>query len=531
MRVPFLFHETIRIPRLICLAMLLLLAGETHGQSEEVAFYRSEVTNGLAPVLDLRGRWLDVDEGSITVPFCDQETDRRDLGRVFDLPGYDSLPEKLYLYFEGLSWSAEVRLNGSLMGVTEDPFSEYLFPLNKEWLRPSGNQLEVVLRRTGPSKPLFPNRFLGIYRQVFILGPDSLNRTARVTRKTVTAKRAVVIAPWTTANGIVHDSLAIGPALNGIFAYPDPDPVYFPFRPSAQSMEIAAQLGVTVLLDISGADSICFYNNYPVSPEAGAFFGRFWRDDKNRPTEVYGKYFDVDSLQSRDLDVPDKIALLILLIVPVLMMLLLKLVAPRIYSTFPEYLTKTKIYLELIAGAKFLKDQQRWAMNLMRMTFTSVFVSLYIYYVSLSGDWSHLNILSSGSFLYQYFEGSSPSLYQIFLQVMGVVVGFNLFKYFMLNLSGSIFRVFGFSATLQNLDIFASFPLNLLPIVPGAVIFFLEADTGNILLHVWHALILIYFLRRLLLVFNGLTKLFQFSTGIKILYICSLELAPWIFLI
>lgn len=531
MRIPFLLHEILRTPRLICLVVLLLMVNGAKGQSKEVEFFRSEVTGGLAPILDLRGKWVDVDEGSITVPFCDQKKKRRDLGRVFDLPGYAALPEKLFLYFEGLSWSAEVRLNGALLAVTEDPFAEYLLPLQKEWLHPVGNQLEVVLRETGPSKPLFPGRFLGIYRQVFILGPDSLNRTARVPRKAISAKRAVVVAPWTATEGIVHDTQAVAQALQGIFAYPDPDPVYFPFRPSAQSMELAARLGVTVLLDIAGADSICFYNRYPVSPEAGAFFGRFWRDEKNRPTEVYGKYFSVDSLEHRDLASPDKVALLILLLGPVLMMLLLKLITPRIYSSLPEYLTKTKIYLELIAGAKFLKDQQRWAMNLTRMVFTSVFVSLYIYYVSLSGDWTRLNIVSSESFLYHYFEGSTPSLLQIFLQVLGVVVGLNLFKYFMLNLSGSIFRVFGFSATLQNLDIFASFPLNLLPIIPGAVIFFLEADTGHILLHVWHALILIYFIRRLILVFNGLTKLFQFSTGIKILYICSLELAPWIFLI
>jgi hypothetical protein len=518
-------------PWLLCLAVLLLVWGKMGAQPAEPEFYRSEITRGLAPILDLRGKWLDVDDGSITVPFCDQKSDRRDLGKLFDVPDYTGLPSKVFLYIEGLSWTAEVKLNGALLAVTEDPFSEYLLPLQKEWLNPVGNKLEVILRRSGPSKPLYPNRFLGIYRQIFILGPDSLERAPRIPQKTVSASRAVVIAPWTIENGIVYDTLAVGKALQGMFAYPEPDPVYFPFRPSAQTMDLAARLGVKVLLDIGGADSVAFYNKYPVSPEAGAFFGRFWRDEKNRPTEVYGTYFSQESLERRDLALPDKIALLTLLLGPVLMMLLLKLITPRLYASLPEYLTKTKIYLELIAGAKFLKDQQRWAMNLMRMVFTAIFVSLYLYYVSLSGDWTRLNILSSESFLYHYFEGTMPSLYQIFMQVLGVVAGLNLLKYFMLNLTGSIFRVFGFSSTLQNLDIFASFPLNFLPILPGAVIFFLAAETGTVLMHVWHALILIYFLRRLILVFNGLTKLFQFSTGIKILYICSLELAPWIFLI
>jgi hypothetical protein len=511
---------------LVALLCLLLW-----GQVNAAEFCPGALTSGLGPVQDLNGEWIDVDRGRVQVPFADMEADRMDLGRRFEVPGYDSLPDTLYLYFGGLAWTAEVRLNGALLKVTDQPFAEHLLPLRKEWLTPRDNRLEITLRRDGPGFRFQPRNFAGIFREVFLLAPDPNARQVRIPKRVDRGSRAVVLASWDSENGFLHDTVVLKQALQGMFSYPYEDPVWFAFPPSSHAMDLVARSGRSILTDLAGVDSLCFYNTFPIEADAGDFSGRFWRDAKGRPTAAYGSFISRTELDTQQLRSPDKLALLILLLIPVIMLLLLKLIAPRLYAALPEYITKTKIYLELIAGSKFLKDEQRLLMNLMRMVLVAVTASLYIYYVGLSGNWDRLNILSSESFLFQYFDGTAPTLYLIFLQVIAVVVGLNLVKYLFLNVSGGIFRVYGLAAMVQNLDIFAAFPLNLLPLAPAAIIFFLDAGTGSILLVVWNICLLIYFIRRLVLIYGGLSKLFQFSTGIKFLYICSLEIAPWVFLI
>ncbi|MEM6269051.1 MAG: hypothetical protein AAF998_06405 [Bacteroidota bacterium] len=494
-------------------------------------FTPSDLTRGLSPVLDLTGEWIDLDQGRIQVPFCDAESGRRDLGRNFDLQDYAALPDTLYLYFGGVAWTAELRLNDALLKVTEDPFREQLIPLQKALLRPRGNRITAVLRQEGPERRFAPRHFVGIFRDVWLLAIDPAVPPPVRLQFVDQASRAVVIAPWTAERGFLADTVALHRSLEGLFAYPYDAAIYLPFAPSARGREILAESGRAVLTDLSGADSVCFYNAYPIGANVGDFSRRFWRDTAGRPTAIYGTYLEPSVLEMQQIRPPDKLALLILLLIPVALLLLLKLVLPRVYGTLPEYLTKTKIYLELIAGAKFLKDEQRLLMNGMRMIMLAVMVSLYLYYVGLFGTWDKLNLLSDESFLYHYFSGSSPSLYEIFLKSLLVVFGLNFVKYIFLNLTGGIFRVLGFSSMVQNLDIFSAFPLNLLPLAPAAVIFFVDIRAGTVLLLVWNIVILIYLFRRLVLIYGGLTKLFQFSTGLKFLYICSLEIAPWVFLI
>jgi hypothetical protein len=119
----------------------------------------------------------------------------------------------------------------------------------------------------------------------------------------------------------------------------------------------------------------------------------------------------------------------------------------------------------------------------------------------------------------------------LFLQVFAVVGGLSILKYFLLGFIATVYRVHSFSPTIQNLDIYASFPLNLLPVVPGAAIFFMNAEQGAILLVVWYCLMAIHWLRRIYLMSFGLSRLFPLSLSLKILYICTLEISPWIFLL
>ncbi|MEY3442089.1 MAG: hypothetical protein RLZZ519_370 [Bacteroidota bacterium] len=513
----------------LLLLCLLLVNGRT--KAADAQYDPSPLTSGLGVVVDLRGIWLDENGYRHVVPFNLFDRDEMEISCRFDLPGYDRLQDTLYLYLEAVAWTSEIFLNDKLLAVTEDPFEEHLFALKKEWLKPTDNHLLLHLSTAGLTFPWYPERFIGVFRQTLILQADSLPVSVHFPETVNSAKRAALIAAWTPDQQYLNDTMIIDRLASGLFAYPFPDPLAFPFRLSNRSQAILARLGLKVLPNVQAADSLAIYNYYPYASKADHKSLKFWRDSKLRPTSNYGKFQSQHSISSPDLNPPDRVSLLIFLLVPVLCMISLKLIAPRAYGSLGEYVTKTKIYLELIADNKFLKIEQRWLMNLLRMIVTSVTVALFLYYVELSETWSILNLFTTRSIVYSTLSSASQPLWQLFLEAFVLVATLNLLKYFIFNSIGTVFRVFNLSASIQNLDVFAAFPLNLIPYLPASFIFFLDPAPGAIVLRIWGILFLLYGARRIWLLYSGIGRLYQISGSLKILYICTLEILPCLILI
>lgn len=510
-------------------ACLFLANGRT--KAADTPYYPSPLTSGLGVVLDLQGIWFDENNYRHVVPFNLFDRKEMQIKCNFDLKDFDKLQDTLYLYFEAVAWTSEIFLNERLLAVTEDPFEEHLFALEKQWLKPLNNELTIHLSTGGLSFPWYPERFVGIFRQVLLLQADSLPVPIRFPETVVTSKKAALIAAWSPEHQYLNDTVIIDQLATGLFAYPFADPITFPFRPSNRSLSILASLGIKVLSNPQAADSLAIYNSYPYASQADHKSLKFWRDPKLRPTGNYGNFQSQHSISSPDLNPPDQVSLLIFLLVPVLCMISLKLIAPRAYGSLGEYVTKTKIYLELIADNKFLKIEQRWLMNLLRMIVTSVTVALFLYYVELSETWSILNLFTTRSIVYRTLAGAAQPLWQLFLEAFTLVVLLNMLKYFLFNSIGTVFRVFNLSASIQNLDVFAAFPLNLIPYLPASFIFFLDPAPGAIVLRIWGILFLLYGARRIFLLYSGIGRLYQISGSLKILYICTLEILPWLILI
>jgi hypothetical protein len=169
------FHLLYRLIRLHVglwlLGASLALPVVARAQAPSIPFTPSELTGGMRPLLDLHGEWVDADNQRVEVPFQDLEREDILLHRSFVLPDLASLPDTLFLYFEGVAWSSEIYLNGRLIAITEDPFAEYLFTVDKQYIYPESNRLEVRLSREGQDFFLYPQHFIGIFRQVLFPGP------------------------------------------------------------------------------------------------------------------------------------------------------------------------------------------------------------------------------------------------------------------------------------------------------------------------------------------------------------------------
>lgn len=494
-------------------------------------FVPSPLTRGLKPLVDLQDEWRTTQGQNVRIPFVKSDVNEMQLSHWLTLPK-DRVPGKqLYLYLEGLSWTAEIYLNDKLLKVSQDPFAEHLLPLDEDWLHPEGDQIRIVLSSEGKDFLLYPEHFLGVHRGVYVLVSDTSQPPVAQPEVITFTSKAMVLAPWSEKNGFLQDKEVLQKYTQGLFTIPRDIPVCIPFRPSNAALEIMAKSGRKILFSVEGADSLAFYNSYPIGQKPEILHPDFWRNSDLRPGEGYGRFQSWDELRLPESGNLNRLALLSLLFLPVFGLLAIRLGIPRVYDTLPEYLSKTKIYLELIGNNKYLKTSQRFLMNLVRVVITAATISLFLYYLNESGSLSRLNVWSESSILFNMLSGSSFSAIEVLGVSLGILLLINMFKYLILNMAGGIFRLNSFSATMQALDVFASFPLNLLPLLPLVFIFFVDSGIGEILLIVWYIFFLAYLVRRIVLIYFGMSRLFSFSASLKFLYICTLEILPWVLLL
>ncbi len=518
-------------PRSFLGSILCLLLVVTGRPVEAADFVPSPLTRGMKPLVDLTGEWSSSEGKKIQVPFADPEAREMQLSRWLRLPEDHDPGKQLYLYLEGLSWTSEIYWNDHLLKVSQDPFAEHLLPIENDWIHPAGDQLRIHLSSEGADYILYPEHFLGIHRGVFILESDKVQVDLPQPEVVSFTSKAVVLAPWSESDLFLDDVKVIKMYTEGLFSIPKHIPICLPFRPSNAAYKMLGESGIPVLFSAKGADSLAFYNYYPLARKPEVLHPDFWRGADLRPGKGYGSFQNWEELRMPRGEDLDRFALLSLLLLPVLGMLAIRIGIPRVYDHLPEYLSKTKIYLELIGNNKYLKTGQRYLMNFVRITVTGATISLFLYYLNSSGDLIRLNIWSEESLLYGVLSGNSFSALEIMGMAMLVLVIVNMLKYLLLNMAGGIFRLNNLAATVQALDIFASFPLNLLPLVPLIFIFFVDSSVGEILLIIWYVLFLVYLIRRFILIYAGLSRLFSFSASMKFLYICSLEILPWVLLL
>lgn len=509
----------------------MLMVGVLPAQQSNAHFDPSPLTAGLTEVIDFHGIWEDEVGNQHVVPLNYFDREQLFLAKTFDIPNYDQLQDTVYLYVEAVAWSSEIFLNGLLLKVTEDPFAEHLLPIRKQLLNAKSNRLTIDMSTKGAAFEWYPERFVGVFRQISLLQADSLNWSPRFPVVLAHAASAGFIAPWSVDNAYLADTAIIQFSTEGLFSYPHSSPLVFPFRPSNRGLLWLAEKGFQIVASPSDVDSIAAYNYYPFSSDFENWDLGFWRDAKMRPRASYGKFQSMSKLGKPPIKAADRMALLIFLLIPVLSLLVIKIVAPRAYGNMAEYITKPNIYLELVANNKFLKTEQRWLMNIVRMILTASAIGLFLYYLDLSGNTDILSFLTEKSILEQAITAEGLSLYLLLLKTFGIIFGLNMAKYVFLGVVGRIFRTYNISSAVQNLDVFGAYPVNILPLIPATFIFFLDAEIGTVIMYFWIGLFVLYGCRRVYLVYAGLGRLYTISASLKILYICTLEILPWILLI
>lgn len=484
---------------------------------------------GLPIVSRFEGLWHTETGLEMVVPFMDFKARELDIFRGFTLAEYEQLPDTLSLYLFGVSRTAEVWVNDRLLGILEDPYGERVFPVAKSWLQVRDNLLKLKLTKAGINRKNYPKPFVGVIGQVVLLGGKYQNKPPGIPFEQ-TADTALGLAwwPWSGSFSLQERDWLI--ALNEIHQS-GVHTLYLPFMPSRSALDQVEKLNFTLIDRPAAAKNFAWYREYPHGNGVKLDTLQVWRDESGAITPDYGNYSPGKNEGKRPLGRPDQAALLIILLLPWLGLLALKLGIPRIYDSLFEFLTKSNLQFDLINEDKFLKAGQSFVMLLLRLITLSAFLSTYLYFLQIHGDGQRFDFISEDSLLHGLAFGVKPGLMRIFLIILAWASMLSLIKYGFLTAIGLVYRYYNLATITRDIDSVGAFPANLGLCIPPALLFFTEGITIEVVWIVWQVFIVLYYIRRLVLIFQGFNRLVPFSSHIKILYICALEILPWVILI
>ncbi|MEZ4826002.1 MAG: hypothetical protein R3C61_06870 [Bacteroidia bacterium] len=436
-------------------------------------------------------------------------------------------PEVLYLYFEGFAWSGEVILNGHYLGFFPRPFEPQIVRVDSQWLDTERNFLQVNLSR-GQVYPLFPQQFICVFRPVWLVTESQLAAIVkRAMPEIAFADTVAVVAPYfRTARGYAFDEFEAARNLQPL-KKAGIRHIYFPFEPGRRFEAFCAEAGFVRVRSLENASRICVVNAWPW--ETSTFPWKFlpWLDISGRRTTDYGEFFPVKGYAPSVFMSKDRLSIALMILMPLIFVFIMKLASPGFFHSLSSVLFKPKLYIDFSMEVGSAQQGLLFLLHLFRLLSMSGALALGVYVVSLHHGWSYLSLIRDPSLMHQVFY-KTGSFSLIFLKSMGAVVAWFVVKYMLIILIGRIFKIKGMVDGMLNLEIVGTYPLILMmPLL--LVAFLLTEGSGLWIIGILLALITsAYYLRRLYVMYVGLNRLFGFSLGMKILYICTFNIFAYL---
>lgn len=492
---------------------------------------------GLKSVLSFGGGWMDEFEIEHSVPFTMPGRSLVTLKKDFEWPILileDSVqrefrPDSLYIYANGIGWTGSIFINEVFIGRIEDPFGQYQFGLSPSLLVRGTNRIVVELSIAGPDFEYYPIPVIGIFRPLQLLAPANVVELPMRPKVVENADTAIAFSPWNSSGNEYSEREMLSHLV--VLKKAGAKVLWFPFQPPGVMLSMARELGFLELRRLDSAKFIAFYNHQEFGSISTLFRGDFWIGNDGEQTDSFGKYYESAKEQRHSIPRSDQIVLIVLLVLVVIGLVLLRVITPRIYEAMPEYLLKSKIHFDLIRTGKFMRPGETIFLNFLRLFVFGICLSVLLYFIQTSGKFDSLNLVTEESSLFRILKSAHWSFLGIMLTVLGFLVLFGMLRYFLLAVLEFVYRRTGLALSMQNLDVLSSMPVNLVLLLPAACLFFLDPAWGDLIIVLWQLVFLAMMIRRIWVLVTGQRFLFNLPAGLIFLYICTLEILPWILLI
>ncbi len=462
-----------------------------------------------------------------SVPFQLDGVSELRLSRFFYLPDTVRAKENLFIYFEGVAWRTELKLNGKFLGINNHPLKPWIVPLRREWLSKEENLLELSLSQK-ESATFFPKKFLGIFRPVYILTEKQLNEVTKPVMPSVasTTSPVAIVMPFYQDHRYIFDKFQAVRTLvhaqkNGI------DKLFFLLPPDRELKKLCAEMGFIQVLQLKPAQKVCWLNDYPYEPINFPYPESFWLDKKGLRTPNYGTFTTFGIGSSNTNSSPVTILYVFLIIFPLIGVFVMKLLNPKLFSTLPDILLKPRLQIERFIEAVAGNQGLSYFLQALRVLMIAITLALFIDYIHRNNQW-HLTGLAGENALIKIFFAEKSIFLNYLLKSIILASVWAILRWFLIRTLSNLFNIYNMYDGLTNLELVASYPLILIINLPLVFMSFLPEGGQTTMIILQGVFLSLYLLRQMYVCFVGMGRLFKFSTSVKIIYISLSVCLPYL---
>jgi hypothetical protein len=501
--------------RISCFILVLLLGSKAALWSQQDSL-RQEKS------VVLEGKWV-VGEKAYEAPFQLVDLTPQMLKYRFEL---DSIPrDSLFLRFEGVAWNASLELNRYFLGTHSAPFQPWEVALAPSWLKAGPNELILRLSK-GTQDSFYPRFFLGIYRPVTLQGQPWTQPVLDIPSQPGPQDVVGAWAPFFGASGFIFDEFEAA-KVGTHFEREGIKWVYFPFPPGPSLRAFCKRLGLQEVQRLSPSQRVAWINYYPYEPGVARFHPPFWLNEKGERTRHYGCFYNAFGSSDESLAEGHRFPLVLLILFPWFSLMAVKLLSPGFLTSWKTFFVNARNYIDHFSDLTSSNLALSLILQLVRILVRTCVLTLVLYYIKESNHWDLLNGLKDWSLLSRIFYGT-PDLGVLFWKSLLIMVTWYCAEQVLGWMGSFFFKIKGFRSGLVQLEVMSAFPLLWLLPLPWAFVLFGSDPFRQLFLWLGLGLLLFYLFRRLYVSYLGLEKWFGFSAGIKILYICALNILPYV---
>ena len=475
-------------------------------------FYPSWNTVNFHSKLSLCGNWKDQTGKIYPVPFSTDESQLIDIQTEFFL---DSLPkDTLYIYFGGIAQNAEIYLNGRLLHLTDNPFAEYLLPIPQRLFNRQWNALRVVMT-TASSNWL---HLIGIHKPVWLL--QRRKGTFGQFPKLSQSDTTLFYFPASTTFGLNISDEEFEKDIKEMKEF-GVKSLYFPHNISNRLIAKMSLYGIEY--SSKPTTYTAFYRTFPGYEHQ--WNGLVWKFiHKNTPQ--FGKY---QQGTSSGISFQNTQVILVGLLFGLFFIVVWKWFGAKHFRQIFKFWHPTKEIVTIINDKNALLFPYNVYVTIGKYLFQAGFILFLLLIIRQYGWGNEFNIFRDNSFLSIFFQHYAQNEWIMAIAAIVPLTIYNTIKYFLQSFLGRIYEIKEFIMKLTAIEVLADYPMNVFLFMITGSLFFIKTATF-FLLTITLLLLSLYMIRRLLIISIGLQSVIKTPTFINLLYICTLELLPWLIL-
>ena len=471
--------------------------------------------------------WVDDRDSTYNIPFS---VDRQDelISLRYRLDLYCLPPDTLFLLVEGVAWTGELELNGRYLSTNSYPLGSWWIPIAASWLVEGTNEFVLSLRGGEREWPNYTSPFLGVLDGIYLLEESQKAAFDEIDDQGVSEQgdSVAIIAPYFSGSGHFFRQADAYLWLSHLRSQ-RVEHIHFAFDAPLKMKALCKELGFKIVDSLKENTYLAMINEYPYEPGTFEYHNRFWLDAHGKRSASYGSWVVKKDMNKVTEAKALNLGLVSLMLFPLIGLLFIKLLSPGLFYSSNKLLFKPGLFMDMITEFSFGNMGFVYLLLLIKLLALAGLLTLIITFAGQTNDWGFLNQINSWSLLSRIFYPLN-TVGIIFWRSFLVLLFIFFFKVALVSIIGKVFRFRGMLNNVFNLEIISDYPLILIISIPFSILFFLPETMQASWLVLSLCLLGLYFLRQAYVFFIGLDQVFGFSLGMKILYICALNVVPYL---